>query len=93
MSVSHAEAWPGLRASINGLSVSIDTTFSRNASNRGRLGEDFAGRGFISVLARVRYLSAAAHMATKGLTRQLFEKHARRLMGEDWLFAEDRSVP
>ena len=30
---------------------------------------------------------------TKGLTRQVFEKHARRLMGEDWLFPEDRSVP
>ena len=42
VSASHAEAWPGLRASINGLSVSIDTTFSRNASNRGWIGEDVA---------------------------------------------------
>ena len=44
MLASHAEAWSGLRASSNGSSVSIDTTFSRNASNRGRLGEDFADR-------------------------------------------------
>ena len=44
MSASSAEAWSGLRASSNGSSVSIDTTFSRNASNRGWIGEDFAVR-------------------------------------------------
>ena len=44
MSASSAEAWSGLRASTNGSSVSIDTTFSRNASNRGWIGEDFAVR-------------------------------------------------
>ena len=44
MSSSSAEAWSSLRASTNGLSVSVDTTFSRNASNRGWIGEDFADR-------------------------------------------------
>ena len=44
MSASSSEAWSGLRAFSNGSSVSIDTTFSRNASNRGQLGEDFADR-------------------------------------------------
>ena len=44
MPASSAEAWSGLRASSNGSSVSIDTTFSRNASNRGWIGEDFADR-------------------------------------------------
>ena len=44
MPASSAEAWSGLRASTNGSSVSIDTTFSRNASNRGWIGEDFADR-------------------------------------------------
>ena len=41
---SHAEAWSGLRASTNGSSVSIDTTFSRKAFHRGWIGEDFADR-------------------------------------------------
>ena len=44
MSASSAEAWSGLRASTNGSSVSIDTTFSRKAFNRGWIGEDFADR-------------------------------------------------
>ena len=44
MPVSSAEAWSGLRASTNGLSVSVDTTFSRNASNRGWIGDGFADR-------------------------------------------------
>ena len=49
MSASSAEAWSGLRASTNGSSVSIDTTFSRNASNRGWIGEDFADRNSFGV--------------------------------------------
>ena len=44
MSASHSEAQSGLRTSSNGSSVSIDTTFSRKASNRGWIGDDFAGR-------------------------------------------------
>ena len=30
---------------------------------------------------------------TKGLTRQAFERHMRRLMGEEWLFPNDPAVP
>ena len=51
MSTSSAEAWSGLRASTNGSSVSIDTTFSRND-------RDVLMRLMRLVLADVRHIKA-----------------------------------
>ena len=42
------------------------------------------------------WIETAKHCSdalTKGLTRQLFETHARRLMGDEWLFPADEEVP
>ena len=35
----------------------------------------------------------ASDALTKGLTRSSFERHMRRLMGEEWLFPNDGAVP
>ena len=74
MPASSAEAWSGLRASTNGSSVSIDTTFSRKASNRGGwIGEGFASHGDVlnqTVLYDRRY----------GFALLSGDRHATRLM-------------